>query len=149
MLVQRWVGWVVLRTTDGGQTWHLNILQPPVDVIGPTIVDFASPNEGWIAVEGKKEGPIVFKKQFIYHTGDSGVTWEIEYQREAFSEDVLPLSDIHYASGVAIVVGWGGTVLRNTVTPETSDTTSFGTFDLSVPAGISLVHIPLKGVGVK
>ncbi|MCZ6676042.1 MAG: YCF48-related protein, partial [Candidatus Poribacteria bacterium] len=108
-------GVIVLRTSDGGEKWELNILRPPVEAIGNAIAAFASPNEGWIVVDTKtpKVKQVIYK-QLVYHTVDSGVTWAIAYERESVNNELPSVSGIHYADGVVIVVGWQGLVLRST-----------------------------------
>ncbi|MBI1924686.1 hypothetical protein HYR99_10580 [Candidatus Poribacteria bacterium] len=140
---------IVIHTADGGKTWDLNYILPPPEVfVGSSKAYFASSKEGWIIAAGKN--PTIYK-QFIYHTGNSGQTWEVEYEHESSTEPIF-LSDIHYADGVAIAVGTGGVVLRNTVTPigDTAPTlTEVKANPTTIKNGQTLTLTVTGGAGLK
>ena len=72
-------GDLILRTTDGGQTWSEYLIKPGADdTFDFRVIHFIDYKEGWITGGGSydiKTGG--FKdKSLIYHTVDGGIHWE-------------------------------------------------------------------------
>ncbi|MCX6234173.1 MAG: YCF48-related protein [Bacteroidetes bacterium] len=94
-------GWVVgyngtiLKTTDGGENWELQILQPSTYWEG---VWFTSDTTGWVCGTMGK----------IYHTMDGGNTWT-----EQINEYIVDLYDVCFInSNTGWIVGDNGVILN-------------------------------------
>jgi photosystem II stability/assembly factor-like uncharacterized protein len=68
---------VVVRTTDGGQTWiETPIEQPGAHVTAINSIHFINPSEGW-AVGADLEAEGTFVEPYVLKTADGGATWAI------------------------------------------------------------------------
>jgi len=92
-----WTGDWITSTTDGGKTWTKN-------APGGWGAMFISPQEGW-HLRGAHDivGGIPLWRQEIYHTVDSGLTWQLEYHAE---QDVA-IKEIKYDMATRAIWAYG------------------------------------------
>lgn len=79
-------GGIVLKTTDGGQTWT----ELPVDLdVGFSGIGFATETLGWVGGD----------RRAVYETQDGGLTWELVRLGESMNRFRMMDSGIGFASG--------------------------------------------------
>ncbi|MEK5254963.1 YCF48-related protein [Paenibacillus sp. FSL F4-0125] len=74
---------IVLRTTDGGQSWKISSLGDDNDV---SSVYFNSPTQGWLMTSSKATPNRESKA--LYSTSDGGATWEEVMQNEQYNPNL-------------------------------------------------------------
>lgn len=81
---------IVLRTTDGGQTWKISSLGDDNDI---SSMYFMSPQQGWVMTSWNSS---VYKEsKALYATSDGGATWKEVMQNEQYNPN-LPNHSIPY-----------------------------------------------------
>jgi photosystem II stability/assembly factor-like uncharacterized protein len=74
----------LFRTHDGGAHWHsinLGYNDPFLEFADMDDIDFINPEIGWIILHKYSSGDY----SWIFHTNDSGVTWEKQYYSEEYN----------------------------------------------------------------